>query len=92
MMIESTAEPTPQNLIVQLKDLGYKYIRDKDYASAQFAFKKVLELDKADINARFVYAGLIWDGSHKRGAESRDLLLSIWTRTPRYSTIIPKRI
>jgi tetratricopeptide (TPR) repeat protein len=76
-----TAEPaapaTPASLIAQLKQLGFKYIQDKDDASAQFAFKKVLELDGKDVDARFVYAHLIDDGTHKKRAEARDLMLSI---------------
>jgi len=71
-----------QALIGQLKELGFKYIKDQDYASAQFAFKKVLELDKQDINARLVYAHIIEDGSHKKRAESRDLMLSILDEHP----------
>jgi tetratricopeptide (TPR) repeat protein len=83
MSIESAVQPTPQaRLIVQLKDLGFKYLKDEDYESARFAFKKVLELDKADINARFVYANLIKDGSHKKAAEARDLMLSILDEYP----------
>jgi tetratricopeptide (TPR) repeat protein len=82
MAIESAAPSTPESLIVQLKDLGFKYIQDKDYASAQFAFKKVIELDKTDINTRFIYAHLIEDGSHKKCAESRDLMLLILDENP----------
>jgi tetratricopeptide (TPR) repeat protein len=78
----AAAPPTHESLIGQLKDLGFKYIQDQDYASAQFAFKKVLELDNKDINARFVYAHLIEDGTHKRHAEARDLMLSILDDNP----------
>ena len=63
------APATPQSLIAQLRQLGFKYIQDKDDASAQFAFKKVLELDGKDVDARFVYAHLIDDGTHKKRAE-----------------------
>ena len=81
-----TTEPaTPATLLPilgQLKDLGFKYIQDEDYASAQFAFKKILELDNKDVNARFVYAHLIDDGTHKKRAESRDMLLSILDEYP----------
>ena len=71
-----------ESLVGQLKALGFKYIQDKDYTSAQSAFKKVLELDSKDINARFVYAHLIDDGTHKKRAESRDLMLSILDEHP----------
>jgi hypothetical protein len=82
MTTEPAASATPQLLVGQLRDLGFKYIQDQDYASAQFAFKKLLELDSKDFNARFVYAHLIDDGSHKKRAESRDMLLSILDEHP----------
>lgn len=61
----------------QLTDLGNKYIEDKDYISAQLTFRKLLPLNSKDVNARFIYAHLIEDGTHKKHAEARDLLLSI---------------
>jgi tetratricopeptide (TPR) repeat protein len=79
---EPAAPPTQESLIGELKDLGFKYIQDKDYTSAQFAFKKVLELDNKDIDARFIYAHLIEDGTHKKHAEARDLILSILDEQP----------
>jgi tetratricopeptide (TPR) repeat protein len=79
---EPAAPPTQQSLIAELTDLGFKYIRDKDYSSAQFAFKKVLELDNKDVSARFVYAILIDDQTHKKQAEARDLILSILDENP----------
>jgi tetratricopeptide (TPR) repeat protein len=82
MTVETATPADAATLIAQLKGLGFKYIEDKDYASAQFAFKKVLELDRSDINARFVYAHLIDDGSHKKRAEARDLMLSILDEHP----------
>jgi tetratricopeptide (TPR) repeat protein len=82
MTAESDTPATPQPILGQLKDLGFKYIQDEDYASAQFAFKKILELDNKDLNARFVYAHLIDDGTHKKRAESRDMLLSILDEYP----------
>ena len=82
MTTETATPETLQPIIGQLKDLGFKYIQDEDYASAQFAFKKILELDAKDINARFVYAHLIDDGSHKKRAESRDMLLAILDEYP----------
>jgi len=82
MTTEPAAPATLQPLLGQLKDLGFKYIQDEDYASAQFAFKKILELDNKDINARFIYAHLIDDGSHKKAAESRDMLLAILDEHP----------
>jgi tetratricopeptide (TPR) repeat protein len=71
-----------QPLIAQLRDLGFKYIKDEDYPSAQFAFKKIIELDNKDLNARYIYAHLIDDGSHKKRAESRDMLLAILDEYP----------
>jgi hypothetical protein len=82
MTTEPAAPSTLQPLLGQLRDLGFKYIQDEDYASAQFAFKKVLELDNKDIHARFIYAHLIDDGTHKKRAESRDMLLSILDEQP----------
>src|SRR5689334_14437734 len=77
-----TAQQTFDSLIEQIKQLAYKYIEDKDFVSAQLAFKKLLELTPKDINARFVYAQLIDDGSHKRRAEARDMLLAILDEHP----------
>src|SRR5262249_36502708 len=54
----------------------------KDYISAQLTFRKLLQLDHKDINARFVYAHLIEDGTHRKHAEARDLLLSILDEHP----------
>jgi tetratricopeptide (TPR) repeat protein len=72
-----TAPTSVATLIAQLRHLGNTYIENKDYISAQLTFRKLLELDSKDINARFVYAHLIDDGTHKKHAEARDLLLSI---------------
>jgi tetratricopeptide (TPR) repeat protein len=77
-----TAQQTFDSLIDQIKQLAYKYIEDKDFVSAQLAFKKLLELTPQDINARFVYAQLIDDGTHKRRAEARDMMLSILDENP----------
>ncbi len=71
-----------QSLLGQIRQLGYKYIEDKDFVSAQLAFKKLLELDNKDISARFVYAQLIDDGTHKKRAEARDMMLSILDEHP----------
>lgn len=77
-----TASPTLAPLLSQLKEMGFKLIEGKDYSGAQLVFKKILELDSKDINARFVYANLIDDGSHMKHAESRDLMLSILDAHP----------
>lgn len=82
MTTETAPAATLQPIIGQLKDLGFKYIQDEDYASAQFAFRKILELDNKDINARYIYAHLIDDGTHKKRAESRDMLLAILDEHP----------
>jgi len=69
-------------LLGQLREMGSKFIQDKDYSSAKLAFKKIIELDKKDIDSRLVYAHLIEDGTHKKRAESRDLMLSILDERP----------
>jgi tetratricopeptide (TPR) repeat protein len=82
MTAQPAAPATFETLVGQIRDLGYKYIHDKDFTSAQLAFKKLLELDSKDINARFIFAQLIDDGSHKKRAEARDLMLSILDEHP----------
>jgi tetratricopeptide (TPR) repeat protein len=77
-----TPQQTFDSLVEQIRQLAYKYIEDKDFVSAQLAFKKLLELTPQDINARFVYAQLIDDGSHKRRAEARDMMLAILDEGP----------
>ena len=77
MTTEPATQDTFDSLLDQIKALGFKYIEDKDFVSAQLTFKKVLELTPKDLNARFVYAQMIDDGSHKKRAEARDLMLSI---------------
>jgi len=79
---EQVAPPALEARLRQMRELGYKYIQDKDYTSAQLVFRKVLELDNSDINARFVYAQLLDDGTHKKSAEARDLMLSILDAYP----------
>ena len=76
------AAPSVEARLAQLKELGFKYIQDQDYTGAQLVFKKVLELDDKDASARFVYAQLIDDGTHKKRAEARDLMLSILDAHP----------
>jgi tetratricopeptide (TPR) repeat protein len=77
-----SAQHTFDGLVEQIRQLAYKYIEEKDFVSAQLAFKKLLELTPMDINARFVYAQLIDDGSHKRRAEARDMMLAILDENP----------
>ena len=79
-MTAELASPVPASLeqaIGQLKELGDKYVANRDFTSAKLVFRKILELDGRDVNARFVYAHLIEDGSHRKHAEARDLMLSI---------------
>ncbi|WP_315781147.1 MULTISPECIES: GSCFA domain-containing protein [unclassified Bradyrhizobium] len=71
-----------QAIVGQIRTLAYKYIEDKDFVSAQLAFQKLLELEPKDINARFIYAQLIDDGSHKKRAEARDMMLAILDENP----------
>ncbi len=82
MTTELAAPPTLESLLDQLKAAGYQCIEDKDFTSARAAFKKIVELDSKDINARFAYAQLIDDGTHKKRAEARDLMLSILDEHP----------
>jgi tetratricopeptide (TPR) repeat protein len=79
---DQSAAPSVEARLGQLKELGFKYIQDQDYTGAQLVFKKVLELDDKDASARFVYAQLIDDGTHKKRAEARDLMLSILDAHP----------
>ena len=73
-----TATPSSaENLIRQLRVLTEQYIAQKDVISAQLTVRKLLQLDNNDVNARYLYAHLIMDGTHKTHAQSRDLLLSI---------------
>ena len=58
------------------QDPRLQVYRGKNSTSAQLAFKKLARLDSTDINARYVYAMLIDDGSHKKRAEARDMMLS----------------
>ncbi len=78
------AHPTQtlDSLLAQLKEIGFRFIEEKNYGDAQSAFKKIIELDRTDVDSRFVYAHLIDDGTHKRHAESRDLMLSILDEHP----------
>ena len=82
MTAELAAAPTLGPLLDQLKTAGYKCIEGKDFVNARAAFAKIVELDRKDINARFVYAQLIDDGTHKKTAEARDLMLSILDEHP----------
>ncbi|HEY7843944.1 MAG TPA: GSCFA domain-containing protein [Bradyrhizobium sp.] len=82
MTTELAVPDTLGSLLDQLKAAGYKCIEDKDFANALLAFKKIVELDGTDVNARFVYAQLIDNGSHKTRAEARDLMLSILDEHP----------
>jgi hypothetical protein len=82
-MTAETAPPqTRESLLAQLKELGFRLFREANYDDAQLVFKKLIELDKKDIISRFIYAQLIDDGTHKKFAESRDLLLSILDDQP----------
>ncbi|WP_024517848.1 GSCFA domain-containing protein [Bradyrhizobium sp. Tv2a-2] len=82
MTAQPAAPATFEAIVGQIRDLGYKYIQEKDFISAQLAFKKLLELDGKDINGRFVLAQLIDDGSHKKRAEARDMMLAILEEHP----------
>src|ERR1700761_5559302 len=70
------------SLLAQLRVAGYKCVEDRDFDNARAAFKKIVELEPKDINARFTYARLIDDGKHKNTAAARDMMLSILDEHP----------
>jgi len=83
MTVELAAPPSLESLLSKLKEAGYKCFNEGDFGSARAAFKKIVELEPKDINARFVYAqALATDDSHKTRAEARDLMLSILQEHP----------
>ena len=82
MTAELAAPPSLESLLDRLKAAAYKAVEDRDFGSALAAFKKIIELVPTDIHARFVYAQLIDDGTHKKRAEARDLMLSILDEHP----------
>ena len=82
MTTNLAAPPSVEQLLPQLKAAGYKCIEEKDFANALLAFRKIVELDRNDVNARFVYAQLVDNGSHKTRAEARDLMLAILDEYP----------
>src|SRR6185312_3944567 len=86
MTAELAAPAVLDYVVGQLKATGYKYIENKDFANAQATFKRILDLGSNDANVRFIYAQLIDDGSHKKRAEARDLMLSILDDHPELFT------
>jgi tetratricopeptide (TPR) repeat protein len=82
MTAELATSAVLKSLLDQLRVEGYKCVEGNDFASARAAFKKIVELDPADINARFTYAQVLDDGSHKKRAEARDIMLSILDEHP----------
>jgi tetratricopeptide (TPR) repeat protein len=74
--------PSLEQLLERLRAAAYKAVDDKDFGSALAAFKKIVELVPTDVNARFLYAQLINDGSHKKRAEARDMMLAILDEHP----------
>lgn len=79
---QPAAAPSLESVLDQIRAMAYKYIEEKDFTSAQLAFKKLLEVAPGDVNARYVYALLIDDGSHKKRAEARDIMLAIIDEHP----------
>jgi tetratricopeptide (TPR) repeat protein len=73
---------TAESLCAELKELGLRLVQENKSDHARLVFKKIIELDAKDIVSRVIYAQLIDDGTHKRFAESRDLLLSILDEHP----------
>ena len=82
MTTELAAPAVLDSVVGQLKAIGYKYVENKDFVNAEATFKRILELDGKDASVRFIYAQLIDDGSHKKRAEARDLILSILDEHP----------
>jgi tetratricopeptide (TPR) repeat protein len=75
--MQATTTQATAALLAQLKEVGFNLIEAKDFQSAQLVFKKIVDLDGRDADARLVYAELIDDGTHRKRAESRDMMLSI---------------
>jgi tetratricopeptide (TPR) repeat protein len=82
MTAELATPPSLESLLGQLRVAAHKCLKEKDNVSALAAFRKIVELQPQDIDARFVYAQLIGDGSHKKSGEARDLMLSILDEHP----------
>ena len=82
MTAQLATSPSLESLLDRLKTAAHKAVEDRDFVSALAAFKKIVELVPDDMNARFVYAQLIEDGSHKKCAEARDMMLSILDEHP----------
>jgi tetratricopeptide (TPR) repeat protein len=85
-----TSTPTGDNL-VQLMLFGSReaiqkaadqYVEQNMRVEATVCYKKLSESDKTDLNARFIYAQLVDDATHKQIALSRDLMLSILADYP----------
>jgi tetratricopeptide (TPR) repeat protein len=82
MQPQQTHAASFKSVLDEIRALAFRYIEEKDFVSAQLAFKKLIELAPADVSARYVYALLIDDGSHKKRAEARDIMLSILDQNP----------
>ncbi|MFX7879370.1 hypothetical protein ABTK13_24165, partial [Acinetobacter baumannii] len=55
---------------------GAQFIRENRRSDAIACFARLAE-EKSDLNARFIHAQLIDDGSHKQLAAARDAAVSI---------------
>jgi len=82
MTAELATPPSLESLLERLKAAGYKCIQENDLVNARLAFEKIVTLTPKDVEARYVHARLIDDGSHKKTAEARDLMLSILEEDP----------
>jgi len=66
----------------QLRALGNSLLEQRRFADARLVCQRLVEMDPHDLGARYTYARLIEDGSHKRAAEARDGVLAIIDEFP----------
>jgi len=60
-----------------IRSLGNQLLGLQKNEMAKACFKRLSEIDRADVNARFVYAQLLMGSTHKSWAEARDVALAI---------------
>ncbi len=65
-----------------IRNAGAELIGQGRPADALLCFRTLSEMPGADIESRFIYAHLLDDGSHRKRAESRDILLTLLDEFP----------
>lgn len=70
------------NDVELLRAYASMLINMKKWHEALLCLRRIVELDAADIDAKYKIALLLDDGSHKYWAESRDILLQILEQHP----------